>query len=124
MRVKKTLNKAELKKFKKIFEDKKCSIEKTLDKSSLNQGEVDIDGDEVDIIQGAILSDVANALSKRDLQTLNRLDIALEKIEKGIFGLCESCGELINEKRLLAILGCAICISCAEQDELDMKKFG
>ena len=124
MRIKKKLNKTELKRFKKIFEDKKIAIETILNKSSINQDEVDIDGDEVDIIQGVILSDVANALSKRDLLTLNRLDLALEKIEKGTFGLCESCDELIGEKRLLAVLGCTICISCAEQEELDMKKFG
>lgn len=122
MRVKKKLNKIELKKFKKIFEDKKHDLEILIHKSSEN--EVDIDGDEVDVIQGVILSSVANALSQRDLQTINRLNMAIEKIDKGNFGLCESCDELISEKRLLAILGCTNCISCAEQNELDIKKFG
>jgi len=120
MRIKKTLNKAELKKFKTIFEKKKEELVLHLAKS---QSEVDVDGDEVDLIQGSILTGVTSALSKRDLNTVARLDIALEKIDKGTFGLCETCDELIGQKRLLAILGCTNCISCAIEDELEQKQF-
>jgi DnaK suppressor protein len=119
MRIKKKLTNTELSKFKKLLEKKKTDILLSFPE----QEEVDIDGDEVDVIQGVILSDVSNALSKRELETVNKINIALEKIDRGTFGFCESCDELISVKRLEAVLGCSICISCAEQEEIDVKKF-
>jgi DnaK suppressor protein len=34
---------------------------------------------------------------------LKNINIALEKIEKGNYGICEKCGKEIDEKRLLAV---------------------
>lgn len=80
-------------------------------------------GDETDIVQGNILKNVAERLSLRDRDALLRIIAALKKIETGIFGLCEECGEQILESRLKAIPDCILCISCAEEREMLSKQY-
>lgn len=59
--------------------------------------------------------DVLNALDNEAQQTVHMIDQALKRIEDGHYGLCQSCGESINEKRLEAVPYTALCIKCAEQ---------
>lgn len=80
-------------------------------------------GDEVDIVQGSILKNVAERLSLRDRDAVLRIGSALHKIENGVFGLCEECGEAISESRLKAVPDCILCISCAEEQEILLKQY-
>ena len=45
--------------------------------------------------------------------TLSDVERALEKLEDGTYGVCDSCGEPIGEERLEAIPWATLCISCA-----------
>src|SRR6056297_348825 len=45
-------------------------------------------------------------------KTLRDIDNALERIEKGTYGICKYCGEPINEKRLLARPVASACVEC------------
>jgi RNA polymerase-binding transcription factor len=45
--------------------------------------------------------------------TLADVERALEKLEDGTYGICDSCGEPIGEERLEAIPSATLCISCA-----------
>ena len=49
--------------------------------------------------------------AKRELVEINT---ALDKIEQGSYGVCDSCDENINEKRLDVIPYAGLCIKCAE----------
>jgi DnaK suppressor protein len=80
--------------------------------------EVDVAGDAVDKLQGASLLTVQNQLSRKNVLKLRALEKAIEKIDDGQYGDCEKCGEEIGIKRLEAIPGCSVCISCAEKAEL------
>ena len=40
------------------------------------------------------------------------LEAALKRIEKGIYGTCESCGEKIPNRRLEAFLAARLCVQC------------
>lgn len=84
--------------------------------------DIDISGDEVDEIQGKILANVQAQLSSRDKLKLKSIDIALEKINEGVFGFCEECGEKIAEKRLNINPMFINCIGCAEQLEAEEKQ--
>ena len=42
---------------------------------------------------------------------------ALERIDRGIYGLCESCGSAIPEARLEAKPSVSLCLSCQEAHE-------
>jgi DnaK suppressor protein len=49
--------------------------------------------------------------------TLESIEAALEKIEDGVFGLCEECNQVISKTRLNAIPYAALCIKCAQKLE-------
>ncbi|MBD3287900.1 TraR/DksA family transcriptional regulator [candidate division KSB1 bacterium] len=42
---------------------------------------------------------------------------ALEKLETGEYGICESCGQQIHEKRLEAIPHAKLCLDCKSREE-------
>jgi RNA polymerase-binding transcription factor len=53
------------------------------------------------------------ALSGTLLETLREVEHALDKLDSGEYGLCESCGQPISEARLEAKPAARFCISCA-----------
>jgi DnaK suppressor protein len=48
---------------------------------------------------------------------LRSLEQALERMERGDYGKCESCGCLISPKRLEAVPGAKLCIECKSKSE-------
>lgn len=102
---------------RKIYVKIRDALILTIEKSNY---EVDVAGDDVDKLQGANLLRVQNQLSKINLKKLVALDRAIEKIDSGDYGDCEECGDVISIKRLEAIPGVTLCISCAEKAELQL----
>ena len=51
-------------------------------------------------------------LSAQARATVVEIDLALQKIEDGTYGICESCGEAIPEPRLEALPYAALCVNC------------
>jgi YteA family regulatory protein len=58
-----------------------------------------------------------SALADNALVLLDRIDGALEKIEQGSYGVCESCGQPINSARLTAVPYAARCLACQQHIE-------
>ncbi len=56
-------------------------------------------------------------LRSREQKLLQKIDAALEKIEEGAFGICESCGTEIEIKRLEARPVTTMCIDCKTAEE-------
>ncbi|HSH36178.1 TraR/DksA C4-type zinc finger protein [Schnuerera sp.] len=55
--------------------------------------------------------------------TLNEIEESIEEIEKDNFGLCKSCGNKIDEKRLNLIPYLKLCVDCSnEKIPLDKKR--
>jgi len=59
-----------------------------------------------------------NALSLEHSLEFKLRDVvmALEKIEKGEYGVCENCGKVIDEKRLLACPEAKTCLKCGTKN--------
>lgn len=55
------------------------------------------------------------SLEKVLTSSLRDIDAALERIEKGTYGVCKYCGKPIDERRLLARPASSSCISCKEE---------
>ncbi len=51
-------------------------------------------------------------LSEREREQLRRIEEALERIERGSFGMCEDCGEPIPRARLEAVPWATLCVEC------------
>jgi DnaK suppressor protein len=109
----------DLKYFKDFFQKKLTEIETSSQSRALD--EVDLGGDEADIVSNNIIKNLSDQLSARDKVAIGKINAALRKISDGSFGVCEECEEDIGEKRLKAIPDCALCISCAEIQELRAK---
>ncbi len=56
-------------------------------------------------------------LEERERKMLEEIERALEKINNGTYGICERCGEPIEEKRLEAKPYARYCISCRKKLE-------
>ena len=52
------------------------------------------------------------ALEKRLRDQLAEIEHALEKFEKGTYGLCDSCGRQIAIERLEALPQASLCVEC------------
>jgi len=55
------------------------------------------------------------ALVDRLRDQLREVERALAKIEKGTYGVCDSCGEQINQERLEALPYSTLCVSCKQK---------
>ncbi|PLX80398.1 MAG: RNA polymerase-binding protein DksA [Desulfuromonas sp.] len=53
----------------------------------------------------------------RERKLANKIREALERIEEGEFGVCDSCGEEIGEARLKARPVTTLCIDCKTEQE-------
>jgi DnaK suppressor protein len=68
----------------------------------------------MDALQGQAM---AQAAAQRRQVTIQRLQGALRRIEQGLFGECNECGETITEARLKADPATTLCLNCASARE-------
>jgi len=55
--------------------------------------------------------------AQRDGRFLYHIDMALERVENGTYGLCHSCGKPISNERLEAVPHARLCITCKANEE-------
>jgi len=67
--------------------------------------------------QKADLAYLLSELSKREWQEIEDIDLALGKIEKRNYGVCERCGKAISAKRLEAVPTTRFCRKCVDKGE-------
>jgi len=60
----------------------------------------------------------------RERKLIAKIKEALERIENGTYGICETCGEEISEARLKARPVTTLCIDCKTRQEVDEKVRG
>lgn len=101
--------------YKKAFLEEKDRIMKN--SATRASDTIDAGGDESDLVQAAIIKNLSDQLSKREVNSLRQIGKCLSKIENGTFGYCEECEQEIGEKRLKAMPFALLCISCAEDQE-------
>lgn len=61
-------------------------------------------------------------LRGREQKLLKKIDEAIQRIDNGTYGVCESCGGEITLKRLEARPVTTLCIECKTQQEEEEKK--
>lgn len=126
MKIKK-IDKKTMQQFKKLLIKRKGEINDEIDHISsdtLKQSQKDASGD----ISGYTyhMADVATdnydrefslGLASSERNILYDIDLALEKIKDGTFGLCEECKKPISKVRLKAVPYAKLCIKCQEAKE-------
>lgn len=61
--------------------------------------------------------DRVEALEKVLKRQMEEIEEALERIKKGTYGKCVSCGEMINNKRLVVKVTALYCVECERKRE-------
>lgn len=56
-------------------------------------------------------------IKDRERKLITKVQEALDRIDHGTFGVCESCGRAISEKRLMARPVTTLCIECKTEGE-------
>jgi DnaK suppressor protein len=74
-------------------------------------------GDSVDQASASIERELLFELSDNERVTLDQIEAALRKIDKGTYGLCESCQKPIAKARLDALPFARYCITCQSTSE-------
>ncbi|MSP26471.1 MAG: conjugal transfer protein TraR [Myxococcales bacterium] len=119
------MNKTQFKKFKTLLEIKREEIVKKAQQTLSEDMTLDANElpDEMDQASTEYLQSFTFRLRGREKSFLTKIDRALEKINDGSFGDCETCGEEIQDKRLEARPETTLCIRCKEEQEREEKDF-
>lgn len=73
--------------------------------------------DALDLAASESSRDFSLRLAGRERQMLKKIRYAMERMEEGEYGMCESCGEPITYRRLLVRPVATLCIDCKTQAE-------
>lgn len=122
------MTKEQLSHYKKIILEKREELLKQLDhfkSTGLNSSVKDASGDHSAYAfhmadQGTDTMDREQQylFASREGNFLYHLDRALERIEKGEYGVCVDCNKEINPERLEAVPHARLCIACKSKEEL------
>jgi DnaK suppressor protein len=86
-----------------------------------NVGSLEANSDRIqdiaDQASSAYTKEFLLSIGDAERRMLRQVDEALNKIRQETYGLCESCGEMINERRLEALPFARLCITCQEEEE-------
>ena len=117
------LTEIELKEFQNKLLDRRVQIEKNLRGTTLElEGMRDLElNDEGDYAAASAETIVDSAILVQQRKELNEIELALDKIKVGSFGICEMCEEPIGKPRLEVKNFARFCITCREINEKETK---
>ncbi len=74
-------------------------------------------GDEGDVAARSVARDLVFELTDNEKHLLDEVEAALRRVEKGVFGICEACGDQIKILRLKFMPYARYCIKCQARFE-------
>ena len=127
----KKYSKAKLKQFRASIEKRMEEIAEDMD--DIHDGILDNGNDSEGSSQESVFSvHMADAgtdsfeqeknyiLMGRESDYYKNLEVALDRIDDGIFGICKICEELIPEERMLEVPNATKCVGCKEKEKLGL----
>ena len=86
------------------------------DKKNMDMPDNEV-GDPIDDASKSLDKEILFELSGNAHKTLDQIEAALRKIDKGIYGICEYCRQPIPKKRIKALPFARYCINCQHTTE-------
>ena len=113
------LTQSQLDAFQNKLLDRRVQIEKNLTGTTLELDQMRLQelNDEGDFAAAAAETVVDSAILVQQRKELNEIELALDKIKQGTFGICEMCEEPIGYERLEVKNFARFCITCREINE-------
>jgi DnaK suppressor protein len=118
------LAKTTLDRFRKRLEEEKerleeqiADYERVLEEARLTESSSDRSPDPGNAEASSMKLEYAKELSieQNTLDLLSKANRALERIDAGTYGICESCGKAIPIERLEALPYSTLCVECASR---------
>lgn len=109
---------AELKRFEDLLRHALAVLNgdvQNLENDAFGNGTVSVDS-RTDGGEG-YMQELSLELLRRDEEAVREVIEALERVENGEFGRCESCGKWIRKERLKAVPYARNCITCQTEQE-------
>jgi len=119
------MNQKKLESFRRLLEEKLEELAKEAERTVA--GMTDSKENFPDPTDRAAMESDRNFLLRirdRERKLISKIREALERIDDGTYGICESCGEEISEKRLRARPVTTLCIDCKKRQEANEKARG
>lgn len=113
---------AELTRYRELLDDAKDALRKQLQEMGADPDQentvdgLDYDFGFADSAQSTAERNKVLAVIERLRENLHDVNVALGKIEKGNYGVCERCGEPISPERLEAIPYARLCMKCKQKE--------
>ena len=104
-----------IEKMKKTLLDNKAQITNAINghnEQVKDMADGKMSGDVVDIASDTIDWVLMDSMGTQNEQNIQMIDNALDRIERGTYGICLRCNQPIAEARLEAIPHAAFCIAC------------
>jgi len=113
----------EIEMFRNKLLDRRVQIEKNLTGTALELNEMHSLElkDEGDYASASAESVVDSAILEQQRKELAEIDLALDKIKNGTYGICEMCEEPIGKARLEVKNFARFCITCREINEKEQQ---
>jgi DnaK suppressor protein len=73
--------------------------------------------DQADVGSKGLERDAELSLAANQRELLHQTEKALERLEQGGYGQCESCAEPIGKLRLMAFPRATLCMTCKQREE-------
>jgi DnaK suppressor protein len=73
--------------------------------------------DQADIGSTSLERDAELSLAANQRELLLQTEKALERMDRGTYGICESCGNPIGKGRLTAFPRATLCLECKQREE-------
>lgn len=118
------LAKSTLERFKKRLEEEKerleglvADYERDLEEARLTESSSDRSPDPGNAEASSMKLEYAKELSieQNTLDLLSKANRALERVEAGTYGICETCGQSIPVERLDVLPYSTLCVECASR---------
>ena len=90
---------------------------RTVRTQQMEESTEQVTGDDADKASQSIEKELLFELSDNERTTLDHIEAALRKIEKGTYGVCEFCRKPIPQARLQALAFARYCIACQSSAE-------
>ena len=113
------MDKRDKQRFEKMLLDKKQELVKKLSEFANESKEVDpgIAQDVGDKADSSYTKEFLLSLSDSERNQLLLIDEALQRLKKGEYAVCQTCGKEIGKKRLSVVPWAHYCIECQQKEE-------
>lgn len=101
--------------FEELIKEQRRKLRQRLATDEVDELHKEAPEDEAGVATKSLIEDLELDSRQRRFKLLSDIEFALQRLKEGTYGICESCGGEISERRLQALPWAQLCLECAEK---------